>query len=48
MKDAIWNAVPNMGLIVAGGNPMTLAISLASQVGIGYILHSRDSTLGYH
>ena len=37
MKDAIWNAVPNMGLIVAGGNPVTLAISLASQVGIGYM-----------
>ena len=38
MKDAIWKAVPNFGLIVAGGNPVSMAISLASQVGIGYEL----------
>lgn len=37
MKDAIWSAAPNFGLIVAGGNPITMAISLASQVGIGYM-----------
>ncbi len=37
MKNAIWSAVPNLGLIVAGGNPVTMAISLASQVGIGYM-----------
>ena len=37
MKNAIWKAVPNLGLIVAGGNPITMAISLASQVGIGYM-----------
>lgn len=37
MKNAIWSGIPNFGLIVAGGNPFTMAISLASQVGIGYI-----------
>lgn len=37
MKSAIWSAVPNLGLIVAGGNPWTMAVSLASQVGIGYM-----------
>lgn len=37
MKNAIWSAVPNFGLIVAGGNPVTMAISIASQVGIGYM-----------
>ncbi len=37
MKNAIWSAVPNLGLIVAGGTPVTMAISLASQVGIGYM-----------
>lgn len=37
MKNAIWSAVPNFGLIVAGGNPITMAVSLASQVGIGYM-----------
>lgn len=42
MKNAIWNAVPNFGLIVAGGNPVTMAISLASQVGIGYMNYRRS------
>ena len=37
MKNAIWSAVPNIGLIFAGGNPVTLAVSLASQVGVGYM-----------
>lgn len=37
MKNAIWAGVPNFGLIVAGGNPFTVALSLASQVGIGYM-----------
>ena len=37
MKHAIWSAVPNIGMIVAGGNPVTMAVSLASQVGIGYM-----------
>ena len=37
MRNAIWSAAPNFGLIVAGGNPVTMAISLASQIGIGYM-----------
>lgn len=37
MKNAIWAAVPNIALVVAGGNPVTTAISLASQVGMGYM-----------
>lgn len=37
MKNAIWAGVPNFGLVVAGGNPFTMALSLASQVGIGYM-----------
>lgn len=41
MKNAVWAAVPNFGLIVAGGNPITMAISLASQVGIGYMNYRR-------
>lgn len=41
MKNAVWTAVPNFGLIVAGGNPITMAISLASQVGIGYMNYRR-------
>lgn len=37
MKNAIWSGIPNFGLIVAGGNPFTMAASIASQVGIGYM-----------
>lgn len=37
MKNAIWSSVPNFGLIVAGGNPFTMIVSLASQIGIGYM-----------
>ena len=37
VKNAIWASVPNIGLIVAGGNPFTMAFSIASQVGIGYM-----------
>ena len=37
MKNAIWSAIPNIGFILAGGNPITLAMSLASQVGVGYM-----------
>lgn len=42
MKNAVWSAVPNFGLIVAGGNPITIAVSLASQVGIGYMNYRRN------
>jgi len=41
VKNAIWSAIPNFGLIVAGGNPYTMAVSLASQVGIGYMNYRR-------
>lgn len=37
MKNAIWSAVPNFGVIIAGGNFFTAAVALASQVGIGYM-----------
>lgn len=42
MKNAIWSSVPNFGLIVAGGNPITMSISLVSQVGIGYMNYRRN------
>lgn len=42
MRDAIWSAAPNLGLIVAGGNPLTMAISLASQIGIGYMNYRKE------
>lgn len=46
MKNAIWSAVPNIGLLVAGGNPVTMAVSLASQVGIGYMNYRRCKAEG--
>ena len=42
MKNAIWAAVPNVGMIVAGGDPLTMAVSLASQVGIGYMNYRKE------
>lgn len=42
MKNAIWASAPNFGMIVAGGSPITMAISLASQVGIGYMNYRRN------
>lgn len=42
MRNAIWSAVPNIGLLVAGGSPLTMAVSLASQVGIGYMNYRRQ------
>lgn len=42
LKNAIWDAVPNFGLIVSGGNPISMAVSLVSQVGIGYMNYRRS------
>ncbi len=41
MKNAIWAAVPNIGVIVAG-DPVTVAMSLVTQVGIGYMNYRRE------
>lgn len=36
MKNAIWSAVPNLS-VVAYGSPVSIALSLATQVGTGYM-----------
>ena len=42
MKNAIWSAVPNIGIIFSGQlNLAGAALSLASQVGIGYMNYRR-------
>ena len=41
VKNAIWNAVPNFGLLIAGGNLVSMAVSLASSVGTGYMNYRR-------
>jgi hypothetical protein len=42
MKNAIWSAVPNLSVILAGGNPITMAIAAATQIGIGYMNYRRN------
>ena len=37
MKNAIWSSVPNLSVIVATGNPIAMAVSLAAQAGISYM-----------
>lgn len=37
MKNAIWNAIPNLGVIVTSGNPVAIVVSLATQIGAGYM-----------
>jgi hypothetical protein len=42
MKNAIWSAVPNLSVIFAGGNPVTMAIAAATQIGIGYMNYRKN------
>ena len=46
MKNAIWSAVPNIGLIIGGGDWKTIALAIASQVGIGYMNYRRAKADG--
>ena len=36
MKNAIWSAVPNLS-VISMGSPLAMGVSLATQVGIGYM-----------
>ena len=42
MRNAVWSAVPNFGVFVAGTDPYTMAFSLVSQVGVGYMNYRRN------
>lgn len=42
MKEAIWSAVPNLSVVVAGGGLKSMAVALASQIGIGYLNYRRN------
>ena len=42
LKDAIWSAVPSPGALFAGGNPVSLAIAVAAQIGTGYMNYRRN------
>lgn len=41
MKNAIWSAVPNLSVIVAG-NPIAMVLSVATQVGTAYMNYRRE------
>lgn len=41
LKNAIWSAVPNLSAIVSG-NPVAIAMSLATQIGSGYMNYRRE------
>lgn len=44
IKDAIWSAVPNPTMILAAGHPAAIAVTLATQVGIGYMNYRKEKS----
>jgi len=50
LKNAVWSAVPSVGAIFATSDPVAMGITLATQVGIGYMNYRRNKAeyeLGY-
>ena len=41
LKNAIWSAVPNLSVVVSG-NPVAIALSLATQIGSGYMNYRKE------
>lgn len=41
LKSAIWSAIPNLSVVVSG-NPVAIAMSLATQIGSGYMNYRRE------
>ena len=42
VKNAVWNSIPRLGMIFASGNSAAMALTLATQVGIGYMNYRRN------
>ena len=42
VRNAVWSAIPSVGAIFATSNPVALGITLATQVGIGYMNYRRN------
>ena len=42
VKNAIWEVVPNLSVIVSGGNIVSMLGALAMQVGIGYMNYRKN------
>ena len=41
MQNAVWSAIPNVGMIFATSNPIAMGVTLTTQVGIGYMNYRR-------
>lgn len=41
IKNAIWSAIPSIG-VIATGNPLAIGVSLATQIGIGYMNYRKE------
>lgn len=41
IENAIWSAIPSVG-VIASGNPVAIGVSLATQVGIGYMNYRKE------
>lgn len=44
LKNAVWSAVPNVAAIFATANPAVMGVTLATQVGIGYMNYRRNKS----
>lgn len=42
LRNAVWSAVPNIGAIFSTANPIAMGVTLATQVGIGYMNYRRN------
>ena len=42
LKNAVWSAVPNVAAIFATSNPVAMGVTLATQVGIGYMNYRKN------
>ncbi len=42
IKDAIWSAIPSPAMLITSGSPITIALSLASQIGTGYMNYRKE------
>lgn len=42
MKNALWSSAPNLVFAITAGDPAAIAVSLATQVGIGYMNYRKN------
>ncbi len=42
VKDAIWSAIPSPAMLITSGSPISIALSLASQIGTGYMNYRKE------